>query len=76
VPGVLVEEREAVHHPGVEPAVGVFRDLPHDVRTIFEPAKLAARRRREDRDLAVFTLVAVLRYVLAIVSETSCSVVW
>lgn len=73
---VFVEEREAVHHPGVEPVVGVLGDLARDVRAIFEPTQLTARRRRKDGNLAVLTLVTVLRYVLAIVSETSCSVVW
>lgn len=51
------------------------RDLAHDVKAIFEPRELAAGRRRKDGDLAVFALVAVLGYVLAVVSETSCSVV-
>jgi hypothetical protein len=54
----------------------VLGDLARDVRAIFEPTQLTARRRRKDGNLAVLTLVTVLRYVLAIVSETSCSVVW
>ncbi len=74
--GVFVEECEPIHHPRVEPVVGVLDHLAHDVRAIFEPTQLAARRRRKDGNLAVLTLVTVLRYVFAIVSETSCSVVW
>ena len=75
VADVLVEEDEALHHPGIETVVRVLGDLTHDVQPVFEPTQLAAGRRRKDRDLAILALVAVLRYVLAIVSETSCSVV-
>ena len=52
------------------------RDLTNYMQAVFEPRELASRRRREDGDCAVFTLIAVLGYVLAVVSETSCSVVW
>ena len=51
------------------------RYLTNDVQAILEPRKLAAGRRRKDGDLAVFTLVAVLGYVLAIESETRFNVV-
>ena len=51
-------------------------DLADDVKPVLEPGELAASRRRKDGDLAIFALIAVLRYVLAMVSETSCSVVW
>jgi len=72
---MLVEERQTLHHPGVEPVVRVLRHLAHDVQAVLEPTQLVTGRRRKDGDLAILTLVAVLRYVLAIVSETSCSVV-
>jgi hypothetical protein len=72
---VFVEEGQALHHPGIEPVVRVFGHLAHDVQTVLEPTQLVAGRRGKDGDLAILTLVAVLRYVLAIVSETSCSVV-
>ena len=52
------------------------RDLTNDVQPILQPRKLAAGRRRKDGDLAVFTLIAVFGYVFAVVSESSCSVVW
>jgi hypothetical protein len=51
-------------------------DFTNDVQALLEPCELAAGRRRKDGDLAVFTLIAVLRYVFAIESETSWSVVW
>ncbi len=51
------------------------RDLTSDVKTVLEPCELAARRRWEDGDLAVLALIPVLRYVLAMVSETRLSVV-
>jgi hypothetical protein len=75
VADVLVEEGETLHHPGIEPVVRVLGHLSHDVQPVFEPTKLVAGCRRKDGDLAILALVAVLRYVLAIVSETSCSVV-
>jgi hypothetical protein len=50
--------------------------LADDVQSVPEPLEFAARRRWEDRDLAVFALIAVSRYVLAMVSETRFSVVW
>ena len=45
----------------------------HDVKAVFEPGKLAASRRREDCDLAILALIAVLGYCLAIESETRLS---
>jgi hypothetical protein len=72
---VFVEEGQTLHHPGIEPVVRVFGHLAHDVQAVFEPTQLVAGRSGKDGDLAILTLVAVLRYVLAIVSETSCSVV-
>ena len=73
---VFVEEGQTLHHPGIKPVVRVLGHLAHDVKPVLEPTQLVAGRRRKDGDLAILTLVAVLRYVLAIVSETSCSVVW
>jgi hypothetical protein len=52
------------------------RNLTDDVESILEPGKFAARRNREDRDLAILALVPVLGYVFAIVSETRFRVVW
>jgi len=52
------------------------RNFANDVEPIFEPCKLAASRGRKDCDLAVLALIPVLRYVLAVVSETRFSVVW
>jgi hypothetical protein len=75
VADVFVEEGETLHHPGVEPVVRMLGHLTHDVQPVFEPTQLVAGRRRKDGDLAILALVTVLRYVLAIVSETSCSVV-
>ncbi len=49
----------------------MFRDLANDVQPILEPAQLATRRRGKDRSLAILAAVPVLRYVFAIVSETS-----
>jgi hypothetical protein len=72
---VFVEECEPVHHPGIEPVIRVFGHLADDVPAILEPSQLAAGRRRKDGNLAVLTPIAVLRYVLAIESETSCRVV-
>jgi hypothetical protein len=50
-------------------------DLANDVEPVPEPRELAAGRCRKDRDLAVLALITVLRYVLAVVSVSSCSVV-
>lgn len=36
------------------------RDLAYDVETVAKPGELAARRRGEDRDLAILALVAEL----------------
>ena len=66
---MLVQEAEAFHHPGVEAIARMTRNLAHNVKPLFEPLKFAASRRREDRDLAIFALVAVLRYCFAIESE-------
>jgi len=52
------------------------RHLTNDVQAILEPCQLGAGCDRKDGDLAIFTLIAVLRYVFAVVSEMSCSVVW
>jgi hypothetical protein len=76
VPAVRVEKREAVHHPRVQPICGVLGNLRDDVQPISQPAQLAARGGWKDRRRAVLAAVTVLRYVLAIVSETSCRVVW
>jgi hypothetical protein len=76
MPVVLVQKGEAVHHPLIEPVGGVPSYLAHDVRTLLQPAQLAAGRRRKDVDRAILAAVAVFRYVFAIESETSWSVVW
>jgi len=52
------------------------RHLTNDMQAILEPRELAAGCGRKDGDLAIFTLKTVLRYVFAVVSEMSCSVVW
>ena len=52
------------------------RDLAHHVKPVLQPRELGARGRWEDRGLAILALEAVLRYVLAVVSETSWRVVW
>jgi hypothetical protein len=77
---MLVEERHPFHHPRFQPGAGVLCDLANDVQAVAQPLKLAARRRRKDRDLTIFALKAVLQrdYVLpllAIESETSLSTV-
>lgn len=72
---VVVEERKAFHHPRIEPIARVPGNLSDDVKPIAQPLQLAARGRWEDRDLAIFTLVPVLRYGVTGVLETSCSVV-
>ena len=72
---VLVEERQALHHPGIQSVAEVTRDLAHDVQAVAQPCELAASGRREDRELAILTSVAVLCYVFAIVSVSSFSVV-
>jgi hypothetical protein len=51
------------------------RHLTNHVEAVLEPRELAAGGRWKDGDLAVFALIAVLRYVFAVESETSCSVV-
>ncbi len=50
-------------------------NLAYDVEPVLQPRKLAPRGRREDCDLAIFALVALLGYVFAIESDTSSSVV-
>ena len=72
---MVVEKRQALHHPRVQPVGRMPRHLAHDVKPVPQPPQLAACRRREDCDLAIFALIAVLGYVLAMLSETSCSVV-
>ena len=72
---VLVEKRKPFHHPGIEAAAGVARDLAHDVYAVAQPCQLVTGGRRKDCALAILTLVAVLRYVFAIVSVRSCKVV-
>ena len=49
------------------------RDLIYDVKPVFEPLKFAAGRRRKDCNLAIFALVAVLRYCFAMESEMRLS---
>lgn len=48
----------------------MFCDLAYDVHAIAQPRKLAARRRRKDRDLAIFALVSVLHEACAFVECT------
>jgi hypothetical protein len=72
---VLAQKRKPVHHPRIQPIARVRSDLADDVRPIFEPLQLAARRDREDRGLAILAAIAGLGYVFAIVSETRSSVV-
>lgn len=61
VPLMFVEECEAFGHPGVESAGAVFCDFAHDVRAIFEPLQLAARRHRKHGDLTILALIPVLQ---------------
>ncbi len=72
---VLVKKSQPVHHPCVEPVGRVAPDLADHVHAVLEPLELATGRYREDRALAILAPVAVVRYVLAIVSETRFSVV-
>jgi hypothetical protein len=57
----------------------VTGDFTYDVKAVLKPAELRARRRREDCDLAILALIAVLRYgfaiEVAIESEASFNVV-
>jgi hypothetical protein len=71
-----IEEPQPVHHPGIEPIAGMAGNLAHDVQPISQPLKLVPRGDREDCRLAIFALIAVLGYVLAIESETRFRVVW
>jgi hypothetical protein len=74
---MFVQKREAFHHPRVEAVARMTSDLAHDVRPVFEPLQLAARRHRKDRGFAVLAAIAVLGYVFAAIeSETRLSVVW
>jgi hypothetical protein len=76
MPLMIVEKGCALHHPRIEAVAGVACHLAHDVQSVLEPLQLAASRRREDRDFAIFTLVSVLRsYGVFALSETSASVV-
>lgn len=75
VAAMFVEERETVHHPRIETVSRVLQDLRDDVQPISQPPQLAAGGCWEDRPFTVVAVVAVLSYVFAIVSETSCSVV-
>jgi len=72
---MLLEKREAVHHPGIETVRGVASNFTHHMQPVFEPSELASRRGWKDRDLAVFAFIAVLRYGLVAESETSVNVV-
>jgi hypothetical protein len=76
MPVVLVEKGETVHHPLIETVGGVPSYLAHDVRTLLQPAQLAAGRRRKDCNLTILAAIAVFCYVFAVESETSWSVVW
>jgi hypothetical protein len=57
---VIAEKLEAFHHPRIEAVARMLRDLARDVDAIFKPREFGARRRRKDRDLAIFALVSVL----------------
>jgi hypothetical protein len=53
----------------------VFGDLANDVQPVLQPTQLATGRRGKDRRFAILAPVPVLRYVFAMLSETSWSVV-
>ncbi len=72
---MLLQKREAVHHPRIKPVSRVLGDLRDDVQAISQPPQLAAGGGWEDRRRTVFAVIPVLGYVFAIVSETSCNVV-
>jgi hypothetical protein len=78
MPLVLLEKRQSVHHPRIETGTGVARHLAHHMETVFQPLQLAARRGREDCNLAILTLIAeLLRYgFVATESVMRESVVW
>jgi len=40
---MLVEKRERLHHPTVEPIVGVAQHLAREMRSVFNPAQITAR---------------------------------
>lgn len=72
---MLVEERQTIHHPGVEAAGAMARYLADDVQAILEPAQFGARGGWENCGFAIFALIAVLRYCFAIESDISVNVV-
>jgi hypothetical protein len=51
------------------------RNLTNDVQTILQPAQFVASRDGKDGRFTILALIPVLRYVLAIESETRFSVV-
>jgi hypothetical protein len=57
---MIVQELQPLHHPRVQAIARMFRDLARNVKPIAQPRKLAARRRREDRNLAILALVSML----------------
>ncbi len=61
---VLVEKSEPFHHPLIESVGGMLRNLAHDVRTLLQPAKLAARGGRIDGDAAIFAAITIRHAVL------------
>jgi hypothetical protein len=73
---MLVEKRQAFHHPRVEPVARVACNLAHDVEPVLEPCELGTRADREDRDLAILTLITELSYWLPTESVTRLRVVW
>lgn len=75
---MLVQECQPFHHPRIQTRYRMPRHLTDDVKAVLQPGQLGARRGWKDCDLAIFALVAVLRYgpVAAVEEdETSESVV-
>jgi len=72
---MFLQKTESFHHPRVEAAPRVFRNLANHVQPILQPTQFATRRRGKDRRLAILAPVSVLRYLFATVSVTSWSVV-
>lgn len=62
--GVLVEKREAFHHPLIEPGARMARYLARDMGTLLQPYELGSRRRRVDRDVAILAAVCVPHLVM------------
>uniref|UniRef100_E6PHE8 Uncharacterized protein n=1 Tax=mine drainage metagenome TaxID=410659 RepID=E6PHE8_9ZZZZ len=52
---VLLKKRKRLHHPAIEPVVGVAQHLASEVRSIFDPAEITARGKRCNLAVAFIT---------------------